>query len=337
MDHQAHKHEGPIQALAGMTPDKKIMLATAMSVAIAVILVILKFTALSLSHSQSMLASLADSSLDLVASLTTFFVVRFAKTPPDKEHPFGHGKAEAFSALFQAALVFASAALVIQECVHGFMTPKPIAASGFSMVVLVISIVLTLALLFFQNMALKATNSVAVSADRMHYLTDLLSNSVALIGVGAAGFGLIWVDSLAGFVIALWFVWGAIQVLREAADHLMDKALDQTDLDNIKALLTQDGAILGVHQLRTRVAGPYILIQMHAEMRPDLTLIAAHDIIIAAEKRLLAAYPNADIIIHPDPHGHSEPHGGVFGNLDQFETQHPEILDSKNALTEAKA
>lgn len=299
----------------------KIKWATTASVAVAVILVVLKFIALSLGHSQSMLASLADSSLDLVASLTTFFVVRFATTPPDKEHPFGHGKAEAFSALFQAALVFASAALVFQDCVKALSHREPIESSGFSLAVLALSMVLTVALLWVQNQALKSSQSVAVEADRMHYFTDLLSNFVAIIGIGAAAMGALWLDTVAGFAIAAWFVWGAIGVLRDAADHLMDKGMDDVHLNEIKALVTQDGKILGVHQLRTRVSGPIVLIQMHAELPAHLSLIEAHDIIIAAENRLLAVYPNADIIIHPDPKGHAEPHGGVFSVHDRLSTE----------------
>ncbi len=119
-------------------------------------------------------------------------------------------------------------------------------------------------------------------------------------------------DAVAGFLMAGWFIWGAVQVLREAADHLMDKALDDGSLKAISDLILQDPRILGAHDLRTRLAGPYILIQMHVELDPTLSLIAAHEIIIAAETRLLAAYPNADIIIHPDPKGQAEPHGGVF-------------------------
>ncbi|MDI7775588.1 cation diffusion facilitator family transporter [Asticcacaulis sp. EMRT-3] len=299
-----------------LNPERLVMLASGLSVCVALVLVLVKLYALILSGSLSVMASMTDSGLDLIASLITFFAVRYAKTPPDKEHPFGHGKAEAFSALFQAGLVFFSAALVMQDCVRHILHPEPLQHTGLAIAVLLISIVLTLGLVAVQNMALRARQSVAVSADRMHYVTDLITNLIAVMGVVAAILGFAFLDAVAGFVMAGWFVWGAVQVLREAASHLMDEALADEDVARIKALLFADAAILGVHDLRTRLAGPYIIIQAHIEMPPGLNLVEAHHIIITAEKRLLDAYPNADIIIHPDPKGQAEPHSGVFQQED---------------------
>ena len=296
----------------GLSPGRKVMMVSTLSVAVAAILVILKAWTLVASGSLAILASLTDSGLDLLASLITFYAVRYAKTPPDKEHPFGHGKAEAFSALFQAGLVFASGALIMQSAIHDFLHPKPVLQSGWALGVLLVSVVLTLGLVSFQNQALKSAQSVAVSADRMHYVTDLVSNLIAIVGVAAASFGYLFMDAVAGFVMAVYFIWGAVQVLREAADHLIDHALPLEDQARIRALIAEDSAILGVHELRTRLAGPYILIQVHVELTATLTLDEAHKIIISAEKRLVAAYPNADIIIHPDPKGLAEPHSGVF-------------------------
>ena len=298
-----------------LPPGQKVKIVSALSVAVAAILVVLKAVVLVGSGSLSVLASLTDSGLDLLASLITFFAIRYAKTPPDKEHPFGHGKAEAFSALFQAGLVFASGALIMQAAIHDFLHPKPVSQSAWALAVLLVSVVLTLGLVWFQNAALKSAQSVAVSADRMHYVTDLVSNLIAIVGVAAASFGYLFMDAVAGFVMAAYFIWGAIQVLREAADHLMDHALPLDDQARIRDLVAEDARILGVHELRTRLAGPYILIQMHVELAPTLTLDEAHKIIISAEKRLITAYPNADIIIHPDPKGLAEPHSGVFQEI----------------------
>ncbi|MDV6332113.1 cation diffusion facilitator family transporter [Asticcacaulis sp. 201] len=290
-----------------------VLLASSLSVVVACVMVVMKGITLYFSGSQSILASLADSGLDLLASLITFAAVRYAKAPPDKEHPFGHGKAEAFSALVQAGLVFASAALIMQSCVEHLKNPEPVTQSSLAIGVLIVSIILTIGLVFFQNLALKSSQSVAISADRMHYVTDLVSNSIALIGVVAAALGFVQMDAIAGFVMAAWFVWGALKVLREAADHLMDRGLEDGDVARIIDLIAQDPQVLGVHQLRTRLMGPYILIQAHVEMSPTLSLDAAHKIIIGAEKRLLDVFPNADILIHADPQGLAEPHGGVFG------------------------
>lgn len=298
--------------LHNLSPDSLVRLATTLSVVTACVMVAMKGMTLYLSGSQSILASLADSGLDLLASLVTFGAVRYAKVPPDKEHPFGHGKAEAFSALFQAGLVFASGALIMQSCIHNLQNPQPITRSGLAIGVLILSLALTLGLVFVQNLALKSSQSVAVSADRMHYVTDLVSNGVALAGVVLAALGFGFMDAVAGFLMAAWFIWGAVNVLKEAADHLMDKALSDDEVARIAGLIADDERVLGVHQLRTRLTGPYIQIQAHVEMAPTLSLDAAHQIIIAAEKRLLDIFPNADILIHPDPKGRAEAHAGVF-------------------------
>jgi len=322
LDHvQYEKNQGNVsgRAAAGPTAGGKVVLAATLSVSVAALLVVLKGGVLVMSGSLSILASLTDSGLDLLASLVTFFAVRYAKTPPDKEHPFGHGKAEAFSALFQAALVFASGALIMQDCIGHFLHPQPVRAQGWAIAVLVVSLGLTLTLVMVQTRVLRDEASVAVSADRMHYLTDFVTNLIALAGVGAAALGFGMADALAGFAMAVWFLWGAISVLREAADHLMDRAMGDADVARIRERVLSDGAVLGLHQLRTRLAGPYVLIQMHVELDPRLSLIEAHRVIIAAENRLIEAFPNADIIIHPDPKGMAEPHGGVFGDIGDLE------------------
>jgi ferrous-iron efflux pump FieF len=296
----------------GVKPEEATMRAASLSVLTACVMIVMKSVALIESGSVSVLAALTDSALDLVSSLVTFFVVRFAKTPPDAEHPFGHGKAEAFSALFQAALVFASAALVGQQCIQSFLHPEPIRGSTLTIIILIVAIILTLMLITIQTRALKAASSVAISADRAHYATDMATNLAALAGVVLASLGLLYVDAIAGLIVTGVLVWGAIGVLRDAADHLMDRGLEPEALQHIQDLATDDERVLGVHSLRTRASGPYVMIQMHMDLDPAQSLEAAHKVIIAAEKRLLGAYPNADILIHADPRGMAEPHGGVF-------------------------
>jgi cation diffusion facilitator family transporter len=286
---------------------------TAWSVLVAAVLILLKGLAVWASGSVAVLSSLADSSLDLVASLITFGAVRYAAAPPDAEHRFGHGKAEAVASLVQAALVFASAALVGREAVQRLMHPAPVTQGLWGVAVMIASIVLTSLLVTAQGRALRQTGSVAVSGDRAHYFADLTSNAVALLGVaGAAWLGIVWLDAAAGLFVCAWLLWGAFQVLRSAADHLLDKGLDPQALARIAGLATADDAVIGVHQLRTRVSGPVVLIQMHMDLDPALPLTRAHAIMVAAENRILAEFPAADILIHPDPRGRAEPHGGAF-------------------------
>lgn len=292
---------------------------TIMSVALAAVLIGLKGAAWLASGSVAMLASLADSCLDLLASLATFAAVRYAAVPPDAGHRYGHGKAEAFASLLQAGLVFASGALIAREAIGRIGRPHELAGEGWAMAVMVVSTVLTFLLILAQSRVLRRTGSVAVSGDRAHYAADLASNLIAFVGIGAAALldrpGL---DAIAGFIVAAWLVWGAIGVFRHSSLELMDHELPDEARARIIELVVDGARIKSVHHLRTRAAGPMIHIQMHADFDPGISLIAAHEAMVAAERRLLEVFPAADIIIHPDPRGRAEPHGGPFGEREHL-------------------
>lgn len=277
---------------------------TRLSVGVAVLLIVLKAFALGASGSVSILASLTDSALDLVASLGVFFAVRWAAAPPDADHRFGHGKGEAMAALVQAGLVFASALFIGWEAVQRILDPRPVTSGYWAVLVVLISIAVTGWLVWMQGRALKREASMAVEADRAHYAADLAANGVVLIGVISGAFlaapGL---DAAAGLIVAVWLFWGATGVLRTAADHLVDKALPESDRAAIATTVLSDPRITGVHQLRTRMSGSTMMIQMHVDLDPALTLEAAHAIVVEAEGRLTARWPGADILIHPDPRG----------------------------------
>lgn len=293
---------------------------TVYSVATASVLVAIKAVAWWASDSVALLASLADSALDLIASLGTFFAVRYAVAPPDPEHRFGHGKAEAFASLVQAGLVFASAALIGREAIGDLIHPHPLASEGWAVAVMAVSTVLTFALIAAQTRVLRQTTSVAVSGDRAHYAADLASNVIALAGIAAtAWLGLPSLDAVAALVVAALLLWGAVGVFREASGQLMDRELPEEDRARIVTLVSEDPRLTHVHQLRTRASGPYIHMQMHIDLDPQLTLETAHQVIVAAEKRVLKAFPHADIIIHADPRGRAEPHGGAFAEAHHAE------------------
>jgi cation diffusion facilitator family transporter len=293
---------------------------TQLSVATALVLSLIKAFAWYASGSVAMLGSLADSGLDLIAALATFFAVRYAAEPPDHEHRYGHGKAEAFASLLQAGLVFASAALVGQAAISHLLHPVAISQQGWDMAVMVVSILLTGLLVMAQSRVLATARSVAVQGDRLHYAADLGSNLVALVAIGlAALLGRPEPDAIGGLIVAAWLVWGAVGVFRASSVELMDHELPDESRAQIVRLMTEEPGITDVHQLRTRASGPYIHIQMHAGLDPDLSLIQAHHLMVAAEKRVLRAFPAADIIIHPDPHGRAEPHGGAFAEFDRDE------------------
>jgi ferrous-iron efflux pump FieF len=270
----------------------------------------------------AMLASLADSGLDLIAALATFYAIRYAAAPPDREHRYGHGKAEAFASLMQAGLVFASAALIGQQAIVHLIHPAPIGAHREGLAVMGVSILLTGALVMAQTRVLSKASSVAVTGDRMHYIADLASNLVAFAAIGASAVMRSPLpDAIGGLIVAAWLLWGAVGVFRAASVELMDHELPDEARARIVKLMMEDPRIADVHQLRTRASGPYMHIQLHADLDPSLSLIEAHRVVVAAERRVLEAFPAADIIIHPDPRGAAEPHGGAFGEEIHDETE----------------
>jgi cation diffusion facilitator family transporter len=291
---------------------------TQYSVAVAAFLIVIKAIAWQASGSVAMLASLTDSGLDLLASLATFVAVRWAAAPPDAEHRYGHGKGEAFASLVQAGLVCASAALIGREAVERLIDPRPIEAGVWAAAVMVVSTLVTGALVLAQTRMLRQASSVAVQGDRAHYFADLGSNLVALLGIaGAALLGFARLDAAAGLIVAVWLVWGAVQVFRSSSRQLLDRELPDDARAAILRRMREDRRIRGVHQLRTRESGPYVHIQMHVDLDPELSLEEAHAILVAAEGRVLEVFPAADIILHPDPRGRAEPHGGAFAGGDR--------------------
>ncbi|MFT3729096.1 MAG: cation diffusion facilitator family transporter [Terricaulis sp.] len=284
--------------------------AAALSIGVAVLLIILKAWAWFSSSSVAMLASLADSTLDFAASLITYFAVRYAAHPPDREHRFGHGKAEAFAGLIQAGLVAISAVLIALEAIPRLVVDAPVAHGAESLAVMVVSIVLTVGLVTAQTRAIARTDSVATRADRMHYLGDLASSFAIMIGIGASAyFGWTWADPVAALLVVAWLSWGALRVAGEAADHLLDREVPDAQRQRIRELVESDPRMGHVHDLRTRTSGPYMHIQFHVDLAPNMTLEDAHRLVVAAEDRVRTEFPTADIIIHPDPKGRAEPHG----------------------------
>lgn len=291
--------------------------ATSLSVVTAVVLVTIKAIAWRASGSTALLASLADSAIDLVASLVTFFAVRYAAAPPDAEHRYGHGKAEAFASLMQAGLVFASAALIGREAVDRLLAPQPIEQGGWAIAVMAASIVLTFGLVAAQTRILRKTASVAVSGDRAHYFSDLASNLIALLGIAsAAWFGVTWLDPVAALLVAGLLLWGAVGIFRQASAQLMDRELPDDERFRIREAASADPRVIDVHGLRTRASGPFVHIQLHLDLAPEMTLEEAHDVLIGAEKRILEIFPAADILIHANPRGRAEPHPGPFAEAD---------------------
>ncbi len=274
------------------------------AVGVASFLILIKLVAYLMTDSIAVLASLADSALDVFASSINLLAIRHALTPADQEHRFGHGKAEPMAGLMQAAFIAGSVAFLTIESAGRMIQPHPIEHGWLALGVMAVSIAATLALVALQQITVARTKSVAISADRMHYVGDLLTNlGVALGIVLSTEFGLWIADPVIGLVVAAILAWSAWHVFRQSYDQLMDRELPDTERERIKALVMAHDSVRDLHDLRTRAAGIATFIQMHIELDPAMSLTRAHEVSDAVEADIMAAYPNAEIIIHQDPAG----------------------------------
>lgn len=282
-------------------------LATYASVTVATVLIITKAAAWVLTDSISMLSTLIDSLLDVGASLLNLIAVRHALEPADKEHRFGHGKAEALAGLAQAAFIAGSAMFLVVQAVERLFNPRLLINTEIGYWVMVLAIALTVALVAFQRYVVRKTGSIAITADSAHYQMDILVNGSVIVSLFLASqFGLAWADPMFAIGIAAYIVWGAWQIGATSMNMLMDRELPDADRQRIREIALSHPSVLGVHDLRTRSAGNQLFIQMHLEMNGDITLHDAHVISDQVEASVMKAFPNAEVLIHEDPEGINE-------------------------------
>ncbi|MCP5410598.1 MAG: cation diffusion facilitator family transporter [Alphaproteobacteria bacterium] len=278
------------------------------SVSVAVVLVAIKAAAYFASHSVAMLASMADSALDLFTSSLNLFAIRQALTPADAEHRFGHGKAEPLAGLAQAAFIAASALFLVIQAVGRIMEPEDIENSIPALVVMFISIALTIVLVLYQRHVINRTGSLAIQSDHTHYASDLATNlGVVLALVLATWLGWTLADPIIALGVSGVMLWGAVGVGHTSFNQLMDHELPDAERAKIRDIVLAHKDVLNLHDLRTREAGLSIFIQVHIEMDPSMRLAAAHAVSDAVERDLMAAYPGAEVIIHQDPAGLEQP------------------------------
>jgi len=282
--------------------------ATYASLSVAGVMIVVKLGAWLATDSVSLLSSLLDSLLDGAASLVNLVAVRQALVPADREHRFGHGKAEPLASLGQSAFIAGSAVLLLIQALQHVLKPVPISNTGIGIGVMVVAIVVTVVLVLYQRSVVRRTRSLAVSADELHYRADLVLNgSVILSLVATSTLGWVYIDPLFGAAIAFWILWGAWKVANKAIVHLMDRELPDAERERIRAIALAHPEVRAVHDLRTRAAGPTAFIQIHLEMDGALTLSEAHRISDHVEAQILAAFPRAEVMIHQDPEGIDEP------------------------------
>ena len=282
--------------------------ATNLAVAAAALMIVGKLGAWLATDSVSILSSLADSVMDVLASLINLFAVRQALQPPDREHRFGHGKAEPLAGLGQALFISASAIFLIVEAVGRILEPEPIARAPVGIGVMVFAIIVTTALVTYQRRVVRLTGSTAIRADALHYASDILMNIGVIAALALAmteGWGL--ADPIIALVIAAVIIHAAVRVARSAIQQLMDREFPEQDRERIRQIVLEHPDVRNCHDLRTRRSGIDSFIQVHVEMDSSLTLLRAHEISDDVEARIRKVFPHAEVLIHADPEGIEEP------------------------------
>jgi ferrous-iron efflux pump FieF len=272
------------------------------SLCVSVTLLTLKIYTVYITDSMSILAGLLDSGLDVVASAINFFAIRWAVTPADEDHRFGHGKAEALAGLVQSILITTSSALLMIENVKRFFTPEIVHDIQLGVWVTLFSLVLTVALVTFQKYVIRRSHNLAIKADMMHYQNDVYLNLGILFSLmGTSYFGVGHIDTTSGFIIAGIILYGVKDIVVQSLDQIMDKEFDEEHRERIFHLATSHPYVKRIHDLRTRMAGAESFIQFHLELPPNMPLSQAHIISDEVEFLVLQEFKNAEIFIHLDP------------------------------------
>jgi ferrous-iron efflux pump FieF len=274
------------------------------SLGVSVLLVAIKTFAYFATGSVSMLAALADSALDLFTATLNLIAIHSALTPADAEHRFGHGKAEPLAGLAQGAFIAGSATFLVVQAINRLIAPQPVENTATALVVMIISLVCAGGLVLYQRHVVAKTQSVAVSADSVHYVTDLLTNIGVVVAILLVSvFGWQEADPIVALCVAALMVFGAWTVFRQSYDQLMDRELPDEDRERIKAIVMRHTEVRSLHDLRTRAAGTTAFIQLHIELDPAMSLMRAHEVSDSVELDLCQAFPRAEVIIHQDPAG----------------------------------
>jgi ferrous-iron efflux pump FieF len=288
------------------------------SVATALFLLGLKAYAVWATGSVAMLGSLVDTALDLVASLVTLFGVRVAAMPADRDHRFGHGKAESIAALVQVGIITISAIGIGWRAVERLVEGAQTANAEYGIAVSLAAIAATLALVSYQKSVVRRTGSIAIGTDRLHYQSDLFLNLSVIAALALDQYaGLSGADPLFGLGIALWLLFGAWRSSARAIDQLMDKEWPDERRRAFVAVAARHPEGRGIHDLRTRSSGARDFAQFHIWVDPAMSVARAHEVMDEIEAELAREFPGVEVLIHLDPEGQVDEPGNPLAETDE--------------------
>ncbi|MFN2382333.1 MAG: cation diffusion facilitator family transporter [Guyparkeria sp.] len=317
---------------------KLLRMVTTASVTLALTLIALKLAATITTNSVSMLASLIDSTMDLLASLVTLVAVRIALQPPDEDHRYGHGKAEPLAALAQATFIAGSGVFLMIQALQRVIRPQELSAIDWGVGVMIFSMVATLALVSFQRYVIARTRSPAIRADAAHYTMDFLVNASTIAVLILAGYGVVWLDPVFAAAVGIFVLYSAWKLGRDSLDQLMDReVLDGTEM-RVAQIATAHPSVHAADQIRTRLAGRTMIIQLYLYLDNHIDLNRAHQIGDEVEAKLLRVFPGADVMIHEEPLSAWEPGRGPSPmHIEPLTTRRPRAgqCDTCRDLTDA--
>ncbi len=298
--HQTSKQYGSTVTVSA-EHQRLLRLTSTAAIIVAITLIALKLSAWLMSGSVSLLASLVDSTMDSMVSIINFFAIRYAMTPADKEHRFGHGKAEAVAGLAQAAFIAGSAGFLFLHAIDNILNPHPVSHTNVGLIVMSISIAMTIALVALQKYAVKKTHSSAIEADSLHYLSDVLANASIIVALLLSQWGYKHIDASLGIIIAVFILHSAWQIGSKSLRLLLDEELGPEVWQVVDKIVEENPDVRGHHQLRTRQAGHIMFVQLHIDVDKRMSLLQAHAITEEIEQAIQERFPNADVLIHTDP------------------------------------
>ena len=272
------------------------------SVAVAGTLIVLKAVTFLVTGSVAILSSLFDSIQDMMTSFVNMVAIRHATEPADKDHRFGHGKAQAIGSLIQAFIIFVAALFLLFESVDRWCHPKPLTQMGLGIGMTVFAIILTIVLVRFQSYVIRQTESLSIKADQAHYTGDILMNGgVILSMIISEQTGWFQLDALFGMGVSAYLVWVIFPIVKDSFAMLMDREMSDDFRKQITEIVVSFPGVLGLRDLRTRQSGSDAFVQFCVLMDETLTLRQAHDLTDKIESRLRERFPGTDVIIHPEP------------------------------------
>lgn len=274
------------------------------SILVAGFLVILKSATGFLTGSISVWASLLDSSMDIFASAVNYVAVRTASRPADEDHSYGHGKAESLAGLFQAIVIAGSGIFLIYEAVKRIITPVETRQELLGIASMIIAMLLSGVLVLRLNRVARKTDSLALKADAVHYVTDIFTNGGVLAALLIVHFTR-WAiaDPLISIALALYILWSAASVAHISIDVLMDHRLPIEIDERVAAIISrfESSGVAGFHDLRTRQSGAIKFIDLHLDVDRTMTLEQAHELTVRVIRAIESEIPRSRVQIHMDP------------------------------------